>query len=80
MTDKLCTKYKKLVKRKFNGFELWKECLADNIEAWKDMETYNKYDVLSDHTESSSIAPPGGRTDNRESQVSVFTANSPHKC
>lgn len=47
MTDKLCTKYKKQVQREFNGFELWKECLADNLKAWKCMEKYNKYDVLS---------------------------------
>jgi len=47
MTDKLCTKYKKQVQRDFNGFELWKECLADNPKAWECMEKYNKYDVLS---------------------------------
>lgn len=47
MTDKLCTKYKKLKSKKFSGFELWKECLAGNQAAWKEMERYNKYDVLS---------------------------------
>lgn len=47
MTDKLCKKYKKLKHAKFSGFELWKQCLAGNIEAWKEMELYNKYDVLS---------------------------------
>ena len=47
MTDKLCTQYKKLKHAKFSGFELWKECLAGNLAAWKEMETYNKYDVLS---------------------------------
>lgn len=47
MTDKLCTKYKKLDHHKFSGFELWKECLAGNLKAWKEMEKYNKYDVLS---------------------------------
>lgn len=47
MTDKLCTQYKKLPHGKFPGFLLWKECLADNIEAWEEMELYNKYDVLS---------------------------------
>lgn len=48
MTDKLCVKYKKLTdERKFGGFSLWKECLKDNIKAWKEMERYNKYDVLS---------------------------------
>ncbi len=47
MTDKLCKKYKKLKRTKFPGFELWRECLARNPEAWKEMEKYNKYDVLS---------------------------------
>lgn len=47
MTNKLCTKYKKLKHNKFSGFELWSECLKGNIEAWNEMEKYNKYDVLS---------------------------------
>lgn len=47
MTDKLCTKYKKLKHGKFSGFELWKECLAGNPAAWEEMEKYNRYDVLS---------------------------------
>ncbi len=47
MTDKMCIKYKKLKHGKFPGFEMWKECLAGNIEAWKEMEKYNRYDVLS---------------------------------
>lgn len=47
MTDKLCTKYKKLKHGKFSGFEMWKQCLAGNMNAWKEMEKYNKYDVLS---------------------------------
>jgi hypothetical protein len=47
MTDKLCTKYKKLKHNKFSGFELWKQCLVGNLDAWKEMEKYNKHDVLS---------------------------------
>lgn len=47
MTDKLCTKYKKLEHSKFPGFDLWKECLKGNIKAWKEMEKYNRHDVLS---------------------------------
>jgi hypothetical protein len=49
MTDKLCTTYKKLTTdRKFSGFALWKECIVNNnLKAWKEMERYNKYDVLS---------------------------------
>lgn len=47
MADKLNKKYKKLKHEKFSGFELWKECLAGNLKAWKEMERYNKHDVLS---------------------------------
>lgn len=47
MTNKLCTKYRKLKHSKFAGFELWTECLKGNLKAWKEMEKYNKYDVLS---------------------------------
>jgi hypothetical protein len=47
MTDKLCKKYKKQSHGKFAGFELWKQMMLDNPEAWDECETYNKYDVLS---------------------------------
>ena len=47
MTDKLCTKYKKLDHAEFSGFDLWKECLAGNLRAWDCMRTYNSYDILS---------------------------------
>lgn len=47
MTDKLCTKFKKQKHSKFSGFELWNQCLKGNLKAWKEMERYNKYDVLS---------------------------------
>jgi hypothetical protein len=33
--------------RKFPGFELWKQCLADNLAAWKEMAKYNVQDVLA---------------------------------
>ena len=47
ITDKLCTKYKKLKHGKFPGNSLWDQFLAGNVEAQKEMEIYNKYDVLS---------------------------------
>jgi uncharacterized protein YprB with RNaseH-like and TPR domain len=47
MSDKLCVKYKKLKHTKFPGHEMWTECLKDNLEAWQEMEKYNKYDVLA---------------------------------
>lgn len=47
MTHKLCTKYKKQKHKLFPGFELWKGCLSGDPRAWKEMEKYNKYDVLA---------------------------------
>lgn len=47
LSDKLCTKYKKLKHKKFPGHEMWAECLKGNKEAWQAMERYNKYDVLA---------------------------------
>lgn len=47
LSDKLCVKYKKQTKRKFAGFDMWLECLKGNKKAWKEMEKYNKYDVLA---------------------------------
>lgn len=46
LTEKLCPKYKKLKHGKFPGFDLWRECMNGNIEAWEEMERYNKRDVL----------------------------------
>ena len=47
MSHKLCKKYKKLNHGKFAGFELWKECLQGNSEAWSEMQEYNIHDVLA---------------------------------
>lgn len=47
MTDKLCTTFKKSKHKKFHGHDLWAECLKGNIEAWEEMEDYNRLDVLS---------------------------------
>lgn len=47
LSDKLNKKYKKLKHHDYAGFELWKACLAGDLKAWREMEKYNKYDVLS---------------------------------
>lgn len=47
LTDKLCTKYKKLSHSKFPGMSLWNECLKGNSKAWDEMKRYNIHDVLS---------------------------------
>lgn len=47
LTEKLCTKYKKLSHKEFPGFSLWTECLKGNKKAWDAMKKYNIHDVLS---------------------------------
>lgn len=47
LTEKLNTKYKKLKHKKYPGRSLWDQCLAGNLDAWVEMERYNKHDVLS---------------------------------
>ena len=59
MTDKLNVKYKKLKHSKFPGFDLWRECLAGNIQAWNEMEKYNKHDVLATEELYLRLAPWG---------------------
>lgn len=46
-SDNLCKKYKKTKSRKFVGIELWIACAQRNMEAFEEMEKYNKLDVLS---------------------------------
>lgn len=47
MTSQLCTSHVKSDHQRFPGMSLWTECLKNNIAAWKEMEQYNKMDVLS---------------------------------
>lgn len=53
LSDKFCTKYKKLKHKLFAGLSLWKECLGIKIQynpnpaAWVEMKTYNIHDVLA---------------------------------
>lgn len=47
LTDNLCTTTKKSKHNKFPGHTLWVECMKGNLEAWEEMEAYNRDDVLS---------------------------------
>jgi hypothetical protein len=47
LSNKLNNTHKKSKHKRYSGFELWKECLAGNLEAWKEMESYNKKDILA---------------------------------
>ncbi len=46
LTATLCSA-KKSEHKKFPGFELWEQCLKGNQLAWREMEEYNKQDVLA---------------------------------
>lgn len=47
MSEKLCTKYRKLSHAKFPGLSLWVECIKGNKKAWDEMREYNIHDVLT---------------------------------
>lgn len=47
LSTKLKVKYKKMKSKEFPGHSLWTQCLAHNKAAWKEMEAYNKHDVLA---------------------------------
>lgn len=46
LSNKLC-KNKKSHHKKYPGFELWKACLKGDLKAWREMERYNKLDVIT---------------------------------
>jgi len=47
LSERFCTKYKKLSHGKFPGLSLWRECLNGNKKAWDEMREYNIHDVLA---------------------------------
>jgi DNA polymerase elongation subunit (family B) len=46
-TKLLCENNSKSSHKKYPGFLLWSECLKGNLDAFKEMEAYNKQDVVS---------------------------------
>lgn len=75
LTDKLCVKYKKQDHNAFSGFSMWVECLKDNPKAWKVMEKYNIYDVLSLEELYGVLAPWGDGIN-----LSVYNEQNDHVC
>ncbi len=75
MTDKLCEN-KKLTHGKFAGFELWKECLLDNPEAWLEMKEYNMMDVVSLEELYLKLAA----WDNKHVNFNLYTEENKHIC
>ncbi len=75
MTDKLCDN-KKLTHGKFAGFELWKQCLLDNPEAWLEMKEYNMMDVISLEELYLKMAA----WDNKHVNFNLYTDETKHVC
>jgi hypothetical protein len=57
LSNNLGVKHKKLKTKKFPGHALWSECMKGNIEAFKEMEAYNKMDVLALEDVYKKLAP-----------------------
>lgn len=47
LSEKVNKTHKKSKHKKFGGFDLWKQCMSGNLEAWMEMESYNKKDILA---------------------------------
>lgn len=74
LTGKFC-KRKKLSHNKFPGFELWRQCLAGNKKAWKEMEKYNKMDVISLEELYHKVIPWDSSIN-----FNLYTDNNEHVC
>lgn len=46
-TRLLPEEFQKRKSAKYPGYALWKECLQGNLEAWQEMEDYNRQDVVA---------------------------------
>lgn len=57
LSNTLGVKHKKLKTKKFPGHVLWAECMKGNKQAFKEMEAYNKMDVLALEDVYKKLAP-----------------------
>lgn len=57
------TKHKKLKHSKYPGIDLWRACLARDKAAWREMEKYNRADVLATEELYEVIRPWGSNVD-----------------
>lgn len=75
LCEYLGLKYKKSDHKKFPGRELWRECEAKNLEAWREMEEYNKLDVLATEEVYKKLEPW-----DRSLNFSIYTDLKEVKC
>lgn len=47
LSAQLCKKHRKSKHARFQGMDLWVQCLKGNADAWKEMQHYNVADVLA---------------------------------
>lgn len=76
LTKILKVKHKKLTHGKFPGFEMWRACLAGNVEAWEECRTYNINDTLAVRDVYYAMLP----WINNHPNVGAFTENEEHTC
>ena len=57
LSNELNEKFKKLKHSKFAGYEMWKQCLARNIDAFNECKEYNVHDVLATEELYYTLAP-----------------------
>lgn len=62
--------------KKFPGFSMWRECIARNQAAWREMERYNKQDVLVLEELYYRLAP----WNNKQINMGVFSMSDEHFC
>lgn len=60
---------------KFQGMDLWKECLKGNVAAWREMEKYNKQDVVVLEALFEKLSPWDSRIN-----MSLYTHGKDHVC
>lgn len=76
LTDKLCKTYKKLDHGAFPGFEMWKQCMLGNQDAWEANFQYNSYDVLSLQELYEKLRP----WDNKHPNINTYYSDVAVRC
>lgn len=75
LTEQLETEHKKTPSKKFPGMELWTECLKRNLNAFREMELYNKKDVLATESLYNKFTPYAKTKD-----FNLFTNDTTIRC
>lgn len=74
-SEKLC-KSKKKKSKKFEGFDLWRECINGNLKAWDEMKRYNNADVIATEALYDKLIA----WDSNSANYNVFFEDGTNKC